>query len=235
MPLNAILWPEQPLRSPKKAVVMLHGWGANAQDLVDLAPALSPPLTPTRPPSQSSGQPVAWSPQPSNAADAQEDGCQFIFLEAPFPHPYNPVGCMWYDLESPNWEGLDQSRQLLETSLKDWSESLGLPLERILLGGFSQGGAMTLEVGLSLPLAGLIVFSGYLHTPLQRSRPTFRNPALVIHGQQDAVVPIAAAHQVRDVLTRFQIPVAFYEFPNMGHEINLEAIALAQDLITSRP
>ena len=74
-----------------------------------------------------------------------------------------PGGKAWYALENKEFTGLAESRKLLFNWLNSLEASTGVPLNRIVLAGFSQGGAMTLDVGLTLPLAALCSFSGYLH------------------------------------------------------------------------
>lgn len=184
--------------------MLLHGWGANYQDLLNLAEFMNLP------------------------------DYQFVFPNAPFPHPYNPVGRMWYALpqnysflgkpEFSDRADLSSSRQQLLDLLTDQAETTGIPLARTILGGFSQGGAMTLDVGVRLPLAGLMVLSGYLHAPLQPPIATLA-PALIIHGVQDTVVPLAAARQARDSLQALGGSVRYQEYA-MGHEI--QPIVLAQ-------
>lgn len=179
--------------------MVLHGWGANCEDLAPLAPVL-------------------------NLANFQ---C--LFPDAPFPHPQVPGGKMWYNLNSQDYEGLEQSRQILIDWLKSLEMSTGIPLERTILSGFSQGGAMTLDVGLTLPVAGLISLSGYLHSapdPLGDRLP----PTLMVHGRYDAVVPLMAAHQARDRFQALGVPVEYQEF-DMGHEIQPPVIDLMRRFI----
>ncbi|MEO1132608.1 MAG: hypothetical protein AAFX40_07875, partial [Cyanobacteria bacterium J06639_1] len=96
-------------------IVLMHGWGANAFDLMPLARELDLP------------------------------SCDFGFPNAPLPHPQIPDGRAWYDLE--NGAGLAESAALLQDYLLKLPEQTGVPLSRTVLGGFSQGGAMTLRVG----------------------------------------------------------------------------------------
>ena len=111
-----------------------------------------------------------------------------------------PVG---YDSRSPpNFGGqadAAESRQLLTTWLQGLETVVGIPLSQTILAGFSQGGAMALDVGLQLPLAGLIVLSGYLHASVNMASPTC--PVLVVHGRQDPVVPLAMAQQTKAELS----------------------------------
>jgi phospholipase/carboxylesterase len=155
--------------------------------------------------------------------------CQFLFPDAPFPHPQVPWGRAWYALESGHYEGLAESQQLLRDWLLSLESQTGVPLSRTVLSGFSQGGAMALDVGLNLPLAGLCSLSGYLHAKPQATASTF--PAvLMIHGRQDMVVPLRAAQKARDELTALGVKVDYHEF-DMGHEIIPAAIALMQQFI----
>lgn len=153
---------------------------------------------------------------------------QLVFPDAPFTHPYNPVGKMWYDLPQDyrfmgttqfgDRPDLTQSRKQLTNFLNALTEQVQIPFSRTILGGFSQGGAMTLDVGLQLPLAGLMVLSGYLHAP-PRLQTTATPPVFMVHGRQDMVVPVLAAHRSRDSLQTLGVPVQYQEHPLMGHEI----------------
>ena len=179
--------------------MILHGWGANAQDLVSLVPQLA------------------------------LSNYQFLLPNAPFPHPQVPGGKMWYDLEREDYQGLAQSQHLL----KDWIKSLdtitGIPLSSTIVTGFSQGGAMTLDVGLALPVAGLISMSGYLHRTPQGVDPPLP-PVLIVHGRQDTVVPLSAAQRLRDYLLTMGAPIQYKEV-NMAHEIAPEVVEVVRDFI----
>lgn len=213
MTLRAIAIP--PIRSaetetPSHLFVGLHGWGANAQDLAGLSPYM-------------------------NLSD-----CQMIFPDAPFPHPQASGGKMWYgfpvgydfsdvyDLEQQ--ADLQSSRQQLRNWLRSLADQTGIPLSRTILAGFSQGGAMTLDVGLSLPLAALIVMSGYLHGSLRIEDSAETPPVFVVHGRFDPVVPLAAAHQTRDHLQKAGVAVQYHEF-DMGHEIQMPALAQIRSFV----
>lgn len=180
-------------------LLMLHGWGANYQDLAPLAQMLDLP------------------------------GFGYLFPNAPFPHYQAPGGRAWYDLEnSPNFKLLTPSQELLLDWLTSLPSQTGVPLERTIMAGFSQGGAMTLDLGLGLPLAGLCSLSGYLHYEPQPLEET--PPVLIIHGTQDPVVPIASARQAQEKLTAIGVNVQYQEF-NMAHEIQLPALELFQAYI----
>jgi phospholipase/carboxylesterase len=134
MTLQVITIPPATGKPPQGLIVILHGWGASAQDVLSLASFLD------------------------------LSAYQLVFADAPFPHPYAAGGRMWYDFPSNfNFQStaafrtrddLSTSRQLLTDLLNSLQKTTGVPLSRTILGGFSQGGAMTLDVGLGLPLAG---------------------------------------------------------------------------------
>lgn len=197
MSLSTIAWPSTS-SSATHLLVMLHGWGSNAQDLASLAPALELP------------------------------NYRYLFPNAPFTHPQAPGGLMWYDLSIQDPAGLAKSRQLLQDLLHSLPEQTGIPLSQTVLGGFSQGGAMTLEVGLNLPVAGLIVLSGYLHGIDPAQTPQSRPPVLIIHGRQDQVVPLSAAQMSREALSNGRVDYHEYD---MGHEVIPEALNTMQQFI----
>lgn len=180
-------------------IVCLHGFGSNAKDLAPFAPVL-------------------------NLANYQ-----LLFPDAPYPHPRVPGGRMWYNLDSTDYQGLTNSRQQLTDWLKSLETSTGVPLSRTILSGFSQGGAMTLDVGLTLPLAGLISLSGYLHSKPQSTSTKFP-PVLIVHGKQDQVVTLSAAQRAKDALTALGVAVKYQEF-DMGHEIKPEVLTLMRSFI----
>lgn len=194
---------------PKGLLVLLHGWGANAQDVATLA----------------------------NYIDLPD--FQFFFPNAPHAFPYSPIGRMWYDLpdnysffSQPNFRQqpqLQTSRQELTDWLRSLEAETGIPLDRTVLAGFSQGGAMTLDVGLDLPVAALMVLSGYSHAPIEI--PANKTPKiLMVHGLLDQVVPLMAAQQARDQLVQQGAMVQYHEL-KMGHEIQFSVLKLMQSFI----
>ncbi len=186
---------------PRGLIIALHGWGANAEDLASLVPFLNLPEY------------------------------QFIFPNAPFPYPHTSTGRAWYDLSNNSYEGLGKSRELLSEFIQKQASSLDIPLSSTVLCGFSQGGAMTLDVGLKLPLAGLVSLSGYLHPQVGMGLIASPPPVLIAHGTKDTVVPLIAAHKARETLQSLGITVKYQEF-DMGHEILPETIALLREFIS---
>ena len=181
-------------------LVILHGWGANYQDFVPFAKVLNLP------------------------------GFGYMFPNAPYEHFQVSGGRAWYALEKKDFAGLADSRQLLLDWLNSLEDSTGVPLEKTVMAGFSQGGAMTLDVGLTLPLAALCSFSGYLHYEPQTQSGKTYPPTMIIHGTQDPVVPLQAATDARDKLTKIGVPVQDRNF-EMAHEVKDEAIAYFKQFI----
>ena len=185
---------------PTHLLVVLHGWGANYQDFVPFAKVFNLP------------------------------NFGYMFPNAPYEHFQMPGGRAWYALETKEFTGLSQSRQLLLDWLISLPDSTGVPLEQTIMAGFSQGGAMTLDVGLTLPFAALCSFSGYLHySPQVRENKIFP-PTMIIHGQQDPVVPIEAAKKAREELTKIGVSVQYHEFA-MAHEVTDKAIATFKQFV----
>lgn len=197
--LDVISIPPATGQPPAGLLVALHGWGANAQDLASLVPLLNLP------------------------------NYQFLIPNAPFSHPQVLGGKMWYDLAREDYKGLAISQELLNDWLLSLESTMGIPLESTIVSGFSQGGAMALDVGLNLQLAGLISMSGYLHQTPQEVEPPLPS-VLIVHGKQDTVVPLNAARRVRDYLLRLGAPLQYKEF-DMGHEISAEVLEVVREFV----
>ncbi|UKO98778.1 alpha/beta hydrolase [Nostoc sp. UHCC 0870] len=187
-------------QTPTGLVVTLHGWGANAEDVSSLVPHINLPHY------------------------------QFVLPNAPFPFPHSHLGRAWYDLSVENmYQGLAESRQILTDFLLSLEASTGVPLSQTVLSGFSQGGAMTLDVGSKLPLAGLVVMSGYLHPDAIATNHNLP-PILIMHGRRDEVVPLQAAVKARETVASVGVVAEYHEF-DTGHEINLQMLDLARNFI----
>lgn len=181
----------------------MHGWGANAEDVASLLPLLNLP------------------------------DYQFVLPNAPYPYPYSPIGRAWYELRGENmYQGLAESRQLLTDFLESLESTTGIPLSRTILSGFSQGGAMTLDVGSKLPLAGLVVMSGYLHPDALTAAKSGIGPTLITHGKYDEVVPLQAALKARETLKSLGVAVEYHEF-DMGHEIDLKTLEVLRNFVVN--
>jgi phospholipase/carboxylesterase len=171
-----------------RRLVLLHGWGADADDLLDLGELLVGPAV------------------------------SVVALRAPEPHPYGS-GRQWYNLQPIDWSALPAARQALRGRLEQLGSSV--PLPHTVLLGFSQGGAMAIDVGTTLPLAGIVACSGYPHQDWQPQAPL--PPVLLSHGRQDPVVPYAASEALQQGLSQAGAQVDLLGF-NGGHGIDPELL-----------
>jgi phospholipase/carboxylesterase len=185
------------------AVIWMHGLGASNRDFEDIVPMLNRP------------------------------DLRFIFPAAPVrPVTINGGYPMpsWYDILSfdnpPLREHEPDVRSTaaqIETLIAREIER-GVDSRRIVLAGFSQGGAMALHVGLrySKPLAGVMVLSGYLvlpqSLPEERSPENASTPLLFCHGTSDPTVPLSLARRALEAVTAMKYSAEFVEFP-MPHTI----------------
>jgi phospholipase/carboxylesterase len=188
------------------SVIWLHGLGADGYDFVPLVPELK---------------------LPANAR------VRFVFPHAAVrPVTINAGHAMraWYDIRelSPagrdDEEGLNATRGRIEQYLAA-ERAAGIPSRRILLAGFSQGGAAALHAGLrhAESLGGILALSCYL--PLRARLPAELNPAnratpiLMCHGREDSVVLPGFGAQSRDALLAAGVPVDWREYA-IGHSLN---------------
>lgn len=195
---------------PTAAIIWMHGLGADGADFVPIVRELD--LT---------GCP----------------GIRFIFPHAPtMPVTINNGYVMraWYDIlgtdiaRTEDEAGLRQAQQSVE-QLIEREKSRGIPAERIVLAGFSQGCAMAIQTGLRHPetLAGLLCLSGYV--PLatavaaERSAANQNTPIFMAHGRSDQVIPIDRAEKSRDLLQAVGYAVEWHEY-RMQHSVCEEEV-----------
>tara|TARA_B100000029_G_scaffold39291_1_gene36781 strand:- start:2289 stop:2906 length:618 start_codon:yes stop_codon:yes gene_type:complete len=169
-------------------LVLLHGWGADGDDLIPIGKELIKGLS--------------------------EIKMELIALRAPQNHPEG-FGRQWYGLFPPDWDAVPASIEQLTARIKAFSTS-SIPLENTFLLGFSQGGAMALDAGCEMKLAGLICCSSYPHP--KWIAPQVSPPVLLLHGEQDQVVPIEASRKVFNCLKLNKIDAELVVFEG-GHEI----------------
>ena len=140
----------------------------------------------------------------------------------------------WYDIVTSDLvrredeTGLRASQAQIEALIAR-EKARGIPASRIILAGFSQGCAMTLQTGLRHPetLAGLMCLSGYLpladKTAAERTPASLQTPIFMAHGTADPVVAIARAEQSRDLLTGMGYQVEWHAY-RMQHSLCQEEI-----------
>ncbi len=193
--------------APRQLVVLLHGYGADGNDLVSL------------------GQ--HWRALLPDAA--------FIAPNAPENCPANPSGGrQWFSLTfrdmQERWRGVQQAGPGLDIFLDEELAALRLEDASLALVGFSQGAMMALHVGLRRPkrMAAIVGFSGMLVEPNRlkadiRSRP----PILLIHGDADDLIPVEALHQARSALGAAGLAVEWHVRPGLPHGIDGEGLEIA--------
>jgi len=197
-------------KDPVASIIWAHGLGADKHDFESIIPMLGLPGT----------MPV-----------------RFIFPNAPI-RPITVNGGMemrgWYDIrsmsinEQEDAEGIKASARLLD-GLVEQQLSDGMPASRIVLAGFSQGGAIALYQGLRQPqlLAGIIALSSYLPLPNQLDPNVSKNitklPVFIGHGNQDNVVPVELGIFTRDFLLDRGMNIQFKMYP-MGHSVSAAEI-----------
>ena len=202
-----------PAAQPVASIVVLHGLGADGSDFVPIAQELD----------LSAIGPV-----------------RFVFPSAPVrPVTINGGYEMraWYDIYPPGPDGSRRedeaglrASQAIVQQLLDREAARGVPPERTVLMGFSQGCAMTLLAGLRAPqrLAGLVGLSGYLPlagtTAAERSAAGADVPLFLAHGEYDEVVVIERGLGTRDLLTALGYAVDWHSYP-MGHEVCMDEAA----------
>jgi phospholipase/carboxylesterase len=196
--------------NPEFAVIWMHGLGADGNDFVPFVNELD--LT---------GLP----------------GIRFVFPHAnTMPVTINGGYVMraWYDIvhtdlgRQEDEKGLRDSQVLVEALIAR-EKARGIPASRIILAGFSQGCAMTLQTGLRHPekLAGLLCLSGYVpladKTAAERSAESQQTPIFLVHGRMDPVIPVQRAIASRDLLLSLGYQVEWHEYM-MQHSLCQEEV-----------
>jgi len=196
-------------RRASAVVVLLHGYGANGDDLIALADA--------------------WRPALPNTA--------FVAPNAPQPIPGMYGGLQWFALSmrdpSEYWRGVASAQPLLDRFLDAELARHGLGPERLVLVGFSQGTMMALHVGLrrATAPAGIVAYSGLLAGPEHLAETQARPPVLLVHGEADDLIPVEALHVAREALAAAGVPVEWHVRPRLGHGIDPEGQWLAGNFI----
>ena len=186
-------------------VIFLHGYGSNGADLIGLAPY--------------------WRDGLPNTA--------FVSPNAPEPCPGAPGGYQWWGLSSFDAQaraaGARRAAPVLDAFIDAELVRHGLGEDRVALVGFSQGTMMALHVGVrrERPLAGIVGYSGMLADGAElageaRTKP----PILLVHGDADPMIPIAAFHHAKAALARFGFAVESHVSPGLGHSIDAAGLEL---------
>lgn len=200
----------EPSVAARASVIWMHGLGADAHDFEPIVPHLEIP---------------------------PELGLRFVFPNAPMrPVTINMNMQMraWYDIlgmdipRKEDAEGVRDSQRLL-LQLIEREKGSGIPANRIVLAGFSQGGAMALHTALRYPerLAGILALSCYI--PLAGTLAGERHPVnqdipiFLAHGRLDPMIPIHYGRATAEQLKSLGYTVERHEY-NIGHEVNWDEI-----------
>jgi phospholipase/carboxylesterase len=192
----------------KQLVVFLHGYGADGKDLIDIG--------------------RAWQGLLPDAA--------FVSPHAPRPCGQAPTGREWFPLTfrdpGERWAGVNMAAPALDTFLDVELARQSLPPSALALVGFSQGTMMALHVGLRRPVspAAIVGYSGMLAMPEDLDPASFaaqiksRPPMLLVHGDQDPLIPVQALFHAAQSLATLEVPTEWHISPGVGHGIDQEGL-----------
>jgi phospholipase/carboxylesterase len=197
--------------APKSMVILLHGYGANGDDLIGLAPVLAQVLPDT----------------------------VFISPNAPFRCAMSPMGYQWFDVwDQDDGNRLEQVRHaaaIVDNFIDRMLEAQGLSEDKLVLLGFSQGTMLSLHVGLrrDKKLAGILGYSGRLEAPETLDAEIIqRPPVMLIHGEQDDLLPVELMEFAAAKLTECGVKVEAHRCPGLGHGIDQEGVKLGAGFLS---
>jgi phospholipase/carboxylesterase len=184
---------------PRRLVILLHGLGADGNDLIGLAPY--------------------WARLLPDA--------EYLSPNAPFPCDMAPYGYQWFSSQDRSPDavlgGVRAAAPILDAFIDEALEQRGLGSGELALVGFSQGTMMSLFVGLrrAEPVAGIVGFSGRLLAPeLLASELRSRPPILLVHGTEDPLVPYSSLAAAETTLKAAGVPVETVTSVGIGHSID---------------
>jgi len=200
----------------RSAVVFVHGYGADGADLLGLGDALAPHLPDT----------------------------VFLAPDAPQPCVGNPFGFQWFPIpwldgssEEAAREGMAASVTLFDAFLDARLAEEGLAPEALALVGFSQGAMMSLHVAprRAQAVAGVVAISGRLLVPERlAAEAVVRPPVLLVHGDQDPVVPFADMGLAGDALVAAGFETYGHVMEGTGHGIAPDGLGVTLQFLKER-
>jgi phospholipase/carboxylesterase len=196
-------------RPASSLVVLLHGYGANGDDLIALGHEWH-----------------RWLPEAA-----------FVAPNAPDAIPGMHGGLQWFPLTlrdpSERWRGVVAAKPALDRFLDAEVARYRLRPERLVLVGFSQGTMMALHAGLrrAVAPAGIVAYSGLLAGPEHLAEANARPPVLLVHGEADDLISVEALHMAREALANAGLPVEWHVRPRLGHGIDPEGQWMAANFI----
>jgi phospholipase/carboxylesterase len=200
----------------KSLVIFLHGYGADGADLLGLTDVLAPHLA----------------------------GAVFLAPDAPEPCRGGGFGYQWFPIPrmdgSPQSEaeaGLDAATRDLNGFLDARLKDEGLTADRLALVGFSQGAMMSLHIAPRRPqaMAGVVAISGRLLRPeMLIADALVKPPVLLIHGDQDPVVPFENMGMAGDALVTAGFPTYGHVMEGTGHGIAPDGLGVTLEFLKDR-
>ena len=202
----------------RQLVVLLHGYGADGNDLIDI------------------GQ--AWQSLLPHAA--------FVSPHAPQPCAQAPVGRQWFPLTlrdpRERWSGVNEAAPALDRFLDAELKRHNLPAAALVLVGFSQGTMMALHVGLrrAAPPLAIVGYSGMLVLPGGKDPAAIvaeiraRPPILLVHGAADDLIPAQALFHAAQGLAALEVPVEWHLSHGVGHGIDGEGLRHGGEFLARR-
>ncbi len=202
-------------KSPKFLVILLHGYGANGENLIELANEFQPII------------PDAYFIAP-NAIEPWEGG---------FPNSYQ-----WFSLYAGSQRSaldslapkIKNANQILLKFIEKQLQRFDLSYENLILIGFSQGSMMSIYQGLIMPkkIAGIISFSGKVVEPTSVGDKIISKPNIcLIHGTDDSVLPFSNFQEAQIILNQHGVPFEPHAIEHLDHTIDIRAIRIAQNFI----
>jgi phospholipase/carboxylesterase len=188
---------------PKRLVILLHGLGADGNDLIGLQ--------------------QYWGRLLPEA--------EFVSPHAPFPCDMAPYGYQWFSVQDRSpaamLAGVRAAAPLLDAYIDDELQKRGLDESAAALVGFSQGTMMSLYVGLrrARVLAGIVGYSGRLIAPdLLPTELRSRPPVLLVHGTEDSMVPFESMEAAEAAMRAAEVPVETLACVGADHTIDPEGL-----------
>jgi len=192
-------------------VILLHGYGSNGADLVSLAPYWAKALP----------------------------GAAFVSPNAIEPVPQAPGGYQWFPVSNldPHLmeQGAKNAAQSVDRFIDRELEKYGLDESRLVLVGFSQGTMMALYTGLrrAKPIAGILGFSGVLVGRKLKDEMRSKPPVLLIHGDRDPTIPIAAMFDSAQALAAADHGAQWHGSYGVPHSIGQDGLDLGGAFLAS--
>ena len=192
--------------APRQLVVLCHGLGADGHDLIDIA--------------------AAWKQAVPHAAFAAPD--------APFPCDMAPMGRQWFSVADRTpalmEQGVRRAAGFLDGFIDAELARLALAADAYALMGFSQGAMTALFTGLrrAVPPRAILAYSGALIAPerLAADRAAKSVPVLLVHGEDDEVVPVSRSRDAQAALLAAGIPTEALYCPRLGHGIDEAGLSM---------